>query len=113
MINLLLKILFFTFLLTNSYANIDDKINKDLSKSFKKYEKEIQKIQKKISNLKKSQSKDVQKIDLSLKELDKLVDFSKKNLSLDKQDILLDSLNLIDLYIKDISKITSLKVELV
>ena len=48
MINLLLKILFFTFLLTNSYANIDDKINKDLSKSFKKYEKEIQKIQKKF-----------------------------------------------------------------
>ena len=32
MINLLLKILFFTFLLTNSYANIDDKINKDLYK---------------------------------------------------------------------------------
>ena len=63
MINLLLKILFFTFLLTYSYANIDDKINKDLSKSFKKYDKEIQKIQKKISNLKKSQSKDVQKID--------------------------------------------------
>ena len=105
MINLLLKILFFTFLLTYSHANIDDKINKDLNKSFKKYEKEIQKIQKKISNLKKSQSKDVQKIDLSLQELDKLVDFSKENLSLDKQDILLDSLNLIDLYIKDISKI--------
>ena len=105
MINLLLKILFFTFLLTNSNANIDDKINKDLNKSFKKYEKEIQKIQIKISNLKKNQSKDVQKIDLSLQELDKLVNFSKKNLSLDKQDILLDSLNLIDLYIKDISKI--------
>ena len=71
----------------------------------KKYEKEIQKIQKKISNLKKNQSKDIQKIDLSLQKLDKLVNFSKKNLSLDKQDILLDSLNLIDLYIKDISKI--------
>ena len=67
--------------------------------------KKYKKLKKKISNLKKSQSKDVQKIDLSLKELDKLVDFSKKNLSLDKQDILLDSLNLIDLYIKDISKI--------
>ena len=103
--NLLFKILFFVFLLTNSYANIDDKINKDLNKSFKKYEKEIQKIQKKISNLKKNQSKDIQKIDLSLQELDKLVDFSKNNLSLEKQDILLDSLNIIDLYIKDISKV--------
>jgi len=103
--NLLFKILFFVFLLTNSYANIDEKINKDLNKSFKKYEKEIQKIQKKISNLKKNQSKDIQKIDLSLQELDKLVDFSKNNLSLEKEDILLDSLNLIDLYIKDISKL--------
>jgi hypothetical protein len=37
--------------------------------------------------------------------LDRLVDFSKNNLSLEKQDILLDSLNLIDLYIKDISKL--------
>ena len=103
--NLLFKILFFVFLLTNSYANIDEKINKDLNKSFKKYEKEIQKIQKKISNLKKNQSKDIQKIDLSLQELDRLVNFSKNNLSLEKQDILLDSLNLIDLYIKDISKL--------
>jgi hypothetical protein len=103
--NLLFIILFFVFLLTNSYANIDDKINKDLNKSFKKYEKEIKKIQKKISNLKKNQSKDIQKIDLSLQELDRLVDFSKNNLSLEKQDILLDSLNLIDLYIKDISKL--------
>jgi len=103
--NLLFIILFFVFLLTNSYANIDDKINKDLNKSFKKYEKEIKKIQKKISNLKKNQSKDIQKIDLSLQELDKLVDFSKNNLSLEKQDILLDSLNIIDLYIKDISKV--------
>ena len=103
--NLLFQILFFVFLLSNSYANIDDKINKDLNKSFKKYEKEIKKIQKKISNLKKNQSKDIQKIDLSLQELDKLVDFSKNNLSLEKQDILLDSLNLIDLYIKDISKL--------
>ena len=101
---LLFKILFFGLLLTNSYANIDEKINKDLNKSFKKYEKEIEKIQKKISNLKKDQSKDIQKIDLSLQKIDKLVNFSKKNLSLDKQDILLDSLNLIDLYIKDISK---------
>ena len=103
--NLLFQILFFVFLLSNSYANIDDKINKDLNKSFKKYEKEIKKIQKKISNLKKNQSKDIQKIDLSLQELDKLVDFSKNNLSLEKEDILLDSLNLIDLYIKDISKL--------
>ena len=103
--NLLFQILFFVFLLSNSYANIDDKINKDLNKSFKKYEKEIKKIQKKISNLKKNQSKDIQKIDLSLQELDRLVDFSKNNLSLEKQDILLDSLNLIDLYIKDISKL--------
>ena len=103
--NLLFKILFFVFLLTNSYANIDEKINKDLNKSFKKYEKEIKKIQKKISNLKKNQSKDIQKIDLSLQELDRLVNFSKNNLSLEKQDILLDSLNLIDLYIKDISKL--------
>ena len=68
-----------------------------MKKKYKKFKKNFQ--------FKKSQSKDVQKIDLSLKELDKLVDFSKKNLSLDKQDILLDSLNLIDLYIKDISKI--------
>ena len=37
--------------------------------------------------------------------MDKLVDFSKNNLSLEKEDILLDSLNLIDLYIKDISKL--------
>ena len=103
--NLLFQILFFVFLLSNSYANIDDKINKDLNKSFKKYEKEIKKIQKKISNLKKNQSKDIQKIDLSLQELDRLVNFSKNNLSLEKQDILLDSLNLIDLYIKDISKL--------
>ena len=103
--NLLFQILFFVFLLSNSYANIDDKINKDLNKSFKKYEKEIKKIQKKISNLKKNQSKDIQKIDLSLQEMARLVNFSKNNLSLEKQDILLDSLNLIDLYIKDISKL--------
>ena len=97
--------LFFNIFISSSYANIDDKINKDLNKSFKKYEKEISRIQKKILNLKKNQSKDVQKIDQSLKELDVILEFSKQNLSLDKQDILLDSLNLIDLYIKDISKI--------
>ena len=97
--------LFFNIFISSSYANIDDKINKDLNKSFKKYEKEISRIQKKILNLKKNQSKDVQKIDQSLKELNVILEFSKQNLSLDKQDILLDSLNLIDLYIKDISKI--------
>ena len=39
--------LFFNIFISSSYANIDDKINKDLNKSFKKYEKEISIIQKK------------------------------------------------------------------
>ncbi len=72
--------LFFNIFISSSYANIDDKINKDLNKSFKKYEKEISRIQKKILNLKKNQSKDVQKIDQSLKELDVILEFSKQNL---------------------------------
>ena len=103
--NLLINFLLILFVFTYSYANIDDKINKDLDKSFKKYEKEIEKLQKKISSLKKNESEDAQRIDQSLKKLVILVEFSKQNLSLDKQDVLLDSLNLIDLYIKDISKI--------
>ena len=103
--NILIYFFLILFAFTHTYANIDDKINKDLDKSFKKYKKKIEKLQKKISNLKENESEDAQKIDKSLKELDIIVEFSKQNLSLDKQDVLLDSLNLIDLYIKDISKI--------
>ena len=92
-------ILFFVGI-TNAFADLD----RDLEKVFKKYEKKINRIQKRIERLNKPNSKEAELIDQSIKEIQSITDYSLQNLKVDKKENLLNSLKVLDKYLGDISK---------
>ena len=96
---LFIFILFFISI-SNTFADVDF----DLEKVFKKYEKNINGIQKRINGLNKPNSKEAELIDQSIKEIQSLTNYSLKNLKVDKKENLLNSLKVLDKYLGDISK---------
>ena len=97
---LLYIVIFFFIGISNTFSDVD----RDLEKVFKKYEKNINRIQKRINNLNKPNSKEAELIDQSLKEIKSLTNYSLKNLNVDKKENLLNSLKVLDKYLGDISK---------
>lgn len=96
---LFIFILFFISI-SNTFADVDF----DLEKVFKKYEKNINGIQKRINGLNKPNSEEAELIDQSIKEIQSLTNYSLKNLKVDKKENLLNSLKVLDKYLGDISK---------
>ena len=100
-----MKYLIYIFILfflniTNTFSDVD----RDLEKVFKKYEKNINRIQKRIDNLNKPNTKEAEIIDQSIKEIQSITNYSIENLEIGKKENLLNSLKVLDKYLGDISK---------
>jgi hypothetical protein len=89
----------FLFITVAAYAD------EDLNKSFKKFQKDIDKINNSISKLPKTSNKEALIIDSALKEINAVTNYVSKNLKIENQEDILNGLVFIDQSLGDISKI--------